>query len=154
MIALTVRQPWAFAIAALGKTIENRVWTTSHRGLLAIHAGGTWDGDRAARRVFELAGALVVKTDTSAVVAVAELVDVHHSAACIRPIPDRHLHPDGGFKCSPWAVGLGETRGMWHWELGNVRRLPEPVPCKGQQQLWSLPPEVEAAVLAQTGATA
>ena len=153
MIALTVRQPWAFAIAQLQKNIENRVWTTPHRGALAIHAGGTWDGDRAARRVFELSGALVVKTDMAAVVAVVDLVDIHHSTTCIRPIPDRHLHPDGGFTCSPWAVGVGEPRGVWHWELANVRRLREPVACKGNQRLWSLTPEVEAAVLAQVGAT-
>lgn len=154
MIALTVRQPWAFSIAALGKTIENRVWNTPHRGLLAVHAGAAWDGDRAARRVFELSGALVVKTDMSAIVAVVELVDVHHSTSCIRSPRERHLHPDGGFTCSPWAVGVGEVNGMWHWELAKVRRLAEPVPCKGTQRLWELPGDVEAAVLAQVGADA
>ncbi len=43
--ALTVRQPWAHMIAYGGKTIENRVWETRHRGLLAIHAGSGWDRD-------------------------------------------------------------------------------------------------------------
>lgn len=152
MKALTVHPPWSFAIAAGWKPIENRVWRTNHRGPLAIHASARWD-HRGAIRVAELSRAVVVKTDMSAIVAVVELVDIHHSTTCIRPPRERHLHPDGGFTCSPWAVGVGETRGMWHWELATVRRLPEPVPCKGQQQLWSLPPEVEAAVLAQTGAT-
>lgn len=154
VIAITVRQPWAFAIAQLQKNIENRVWTTSHRGLLAVHAGGTWDGDRAARRVFELSGALVVKTDMAAIVAVVELVDVHHSTSCIRSPRERHLHADGPFTCSPWATGLGETGGMWHWQLAKVRRLAVPVPCKGTQRLWELPGDVEAAVLAQVGANA
>lgn len=154
MIALTVRQPWAYAIAQLKKDIENRVWNTSHRGLLAIHAGAAWDGDRAAREVFRLSGAYVLKTDMAAVVALVELVDVHRSITCIRSPRERHLHADGPFTCSPWATGLGETDGMWHWQLANVRRLVEPVPCKGQQRLWSLPDDVEAAVLAQVGADA
>ncbi|MGP3914350.1 hypothetical protein [Nonomuraea sp. 10N515B] len=154
MIALTVRQPWAYAITALGKTIENRGWTTSHRGLLAIHAGGIWDGHRAARRVFELTGQYVLTTEMSAVVAVVELVDIHRSFTCIRSPRERHLHTDGAFTCSKWAMGLGEPDGMWHWELANVRRLAEPVPCKGTQRLWSLPSDVEAAVLAQIGGSA
>ena len=36
---LTVRQPWASAIFNAGKDIENRVWATSYRGRLWIHAG-------------------------------------------------------------------------------------------------------------------
>jgi hypothetical protein len=38
MRALSVRQPWAWAIIHAGKNIENRTWTTKHRGPLAIHA--------------------------------------------------------------------------------------------------------------------
>jgi hypothetical protein len=38
-VALTVRQPWASAIIYAGKDVENRSWTTSHRGRLYIHAG-------------------------------------------------------------------------------------------------------------------
>jgi hypothetical protein len=36
--ALSVRQPWAWAIAEGLKRIENRTWTTSYRGPLVIHA--------------------------------------------------------------------------------------------------------------------
>jgi len=36
--ALTIRQPWAFAILNLGKDVENRSWRTRHRGPLLIHA--------------------------------------------------------------------------------------------------------------------
>src|SRR5262245_15321972 len=39
MKALTVLQPWAWAIIHGPKRIENRVWRTNHRGPLAIHAG-------------------------------------------------------------------------------------------------------------------
>lgn len=49
MKVLSVRQPWAFAILALGKDVENRSWTTGHRGPLLIHAAMTYDveGERA-----------------------------------------------------------------------------------------------------------
>lgn len=33
--ALSVRQPWAWAIVHAGKDVENRNWPTPHRGRLA-----------------------------------------------------------------------------------------------------------------------
>lgn len=44
-LALSVRQPWAWAIISGGKTIENRSWTTPYRGPLLIHAGKAFDPD-------------------------------------------------------------------------------------------------------------
>ena len=35
--------------------------------------------------------------------------------------------------------------GPWGWRLDEVRAI-EPVPCKGAQGLWTLPPEVLATV--------
>ena len=37
--ALSIRQPWAWAIVHAGKDIENRSWPTRFRGLVLIHAG-------------------------------------------------------------------------------------------------------------------
>jgi hypothetical protein len=39
MRALSVRQPWAWAIIAGHKKFENRKWQTPYRGSLFIHAG-------------------------------------------------------------------------------------------------------------------
>lgn len=39
MKAISVMQPWAWAIVAGHKRVENRSWRTSYRGPLAIHAG-------------------------------------------------------------------------------------------------------------------
>lgn len=36
--ALSIRQPWAWAILHAGKDIENRTWATSFRGPVCIHA--------------------------------------------------------------------------------------------------------------------
>lgn len=38
MKALSIRQPWAWAIIHAGKDIENRSWGTSYRGPMLIHA--------------------------------------------------------------------------------------------------------------------
>lgn len=39
--------------------------------------------------------------------------------------------------------------GRWAWILADVRPLPEPVPCRGAQGLWTVPADIEAAVLDQ-----
>lgn len=39
MIALSIRQPWAWLILHAGKDIENRDWSTKYRGRFLIHAG-------------------------------------------------------------------------------------------------------------------
>ena len=38
-VALSVRQPWAWAIVSGYKDVENRTWKTNYRGDLWIHAG-------------------------------------------------------------------------------------------------------------------
>lgn len=45
MKALSILQPWAYAILHLGKDIENRTWRTSYRGRFLIHTGKGFDGD-------------------------------------------------------------------------------------------------------------
>ena len=37
-LALSIRQPWAWAIIHAGKDIENRDWSTNRRGPICIHA--------------------------------------------------------------------------------------------------------------------
>ncbi|MDD5394961.1 MAG: ASCH domain-containing protein [Thiothrix sp.] len=39
MKALSIQQPWAWAILNAGKDIENRDWYTPVRGRILIHAG-------------------------------------------------------------------------------------------------------------------
>ncbi len=42
MKALSIQQPWAWAIFN-GKPVENRTWSTLYRGPLLIHAGKKFD---------------------------------------------------------------------------------------------------------------
>jgi hypothetical protein len=39
MIALSIRQPWAWLIVNGHKDVENRTWTHSYKGPLLVHAG-------------------------------------------------------------------------------------------------------------------
>jgi hypothetical protein len=125
---LTVQQPWAWAIAAGHKDIENRSWGTDYRGPLAIHAGKSWDrpGMQVCRSVLE--ELKVVEPGgqvgdrhllaAGAIVAVVDLVGV-----C----------DDGRCRCSVWG-GIGQK----HWQLKNPRALAEPVPASGRLGLWDI----------------
>ena len=43
MKALSIQQPWAWAILHAGKDVENRTWGTNFRGEILIHAGKKFD---------------------------------------------------------------------------------------------------------------
>lgn len=118
-MALTVCQPYAEMIAAGEKLIENRTWPTAYRGRLYIHAGKSreWldDGEEREGMAF------------GAVVAVADLVDCLRVEDVPQNLDDRYLV---------------HANGPWCWLLQNVRRLPQPLPWRGAQGLWSI--QVEA----------
>ena len=43
--AISIRQPWAWLVAAGWQDIENRTWHTNYRGAIAIHASKEADED-------------------------------------------------------------------------------------------------------------
>lgn len=118
MRALSVRPPWAWAIAHAKKRIENRSWPTSYRGPLAIHASQRFSSSETA----ELERILGRKVDPAlftrgAFVAVVDLVDVV-TADSVEPSP---------WLCGPYA-----------WLLKSVRPLSVAVPATGRLGLWRL----------------
>ncbi len=132
--ALTLWQPWAWAVARAGKPVENRTWhpppDVTH---LAIHAGKTFD-PHAAEDICDALGlgTLPLEARThGAVVAVVRLAGCVHDAA--------ELPEDLQF----WWSGPHGLR------LANVQPLEEPVPCRGAQGLWILPDNAHRLVLAQ-----
>lgn len=120
--ALSLRQPWAWAVAHAGKRIENRRWRTHYRGPLVIHAAKSRLGMTAGLAALEqlhAAGEIdyIPAADDLAfgqLVAIVELVDVAPASE----------HAD-----NPWAVG------PWCWVLDHVRVI-EPVAYRGQQRLF------------------
>lgn len=147
MKALTVQQPWAWAIVHGGKLIENRTQLWSYRGPLAIHAGARWsdrgDGSDLVHAAFHEAhpqfrsGVRCGKLPRwpfamGAIVGVAELVDAHPDAGCCKPWGESAYVEHGG----------RERRRITHLVLENPRPLPEPIPCKGALGLWTPPADI------------
>lgn len=133
--ALTVRQPWAWAIVSGGKNIENRTQQWTYRGTLLIHAGAQWSerGDRSplieqAVRGRSLMGVL----DRSALIGTATLVDCHLDAGCCKPWGESSYVEHGG----------RQRRHVVHLVLEDARPLPEPIACAGARGLWVPPADV------------
>ena len=149
MHALTIRQPWASAIAYGTKRVENREWRLSAKvvgEVIAIHAGKGHDLDAALP-----AGCRWPEVEThslGAVIAVAEIAGCHPPGACVGGGTTGKLGERGHLWCSPWAMP-----GQFHIELTSVRPLPNPVPCRGMLGLWWLPEDVAEAVRAQLEAS-
>ncbi|PYE50941.1 hypothetical protein [Deinococcus yavapaiensis] len=152
---ITLRHPWAFCVARLGKDVENRSWRPEQQGgnvgmSLAIHGGALPKGD-----------ALEEAVDNARHVDRCILTDDYLNA---RPndaktwLEQRERLTVGDFMTlgivavarltevrtdspSVWAVD-----GQVHWCLSDVVTLPEPVPHRGAQGLWVLTPEALGAV--------
>jgi hypothetical protein len=141
--ALTVQQPWAFAIAAGEKTIENRTRGMNYRGLLAIHAGKRFSdrGRLDARVQALLAEERVGESDLTfgAIIAVGQLVDSHPDGDCCRPWGESAYDEHGGQRRTL----------IHHLVLEDVFALPEPVPANGALGLWRPVPEDTADILRQ-----
>jgi len=136
MRALTVRQPWAWAIVHGGKTVENRSRNIAgnYRGPIAIHAGLA----DAEPPIINRTGPWGYNPDDlirGAIIGVANLWAVHEP----RPgcCANRGAPPFG----DPWAMA-----DHWHLCLSNPRPLAAPIPYRGRLGLWTLPDHVAAAV--------
>lgn len=154
MRALTVRQPWAWAIIHGGKDVENRSRNIagSYRGPVAIHAGKSVEDlhDIHDPRVAEALNRAATPDRPTvgdhitfgAIIGVADLVDVHRSQVRALQNVCFDNHTPIGQKCSPWAQQM-ELPGGYHLVLANPRPC-EPIPCRGALGLWTVPDEVAA----------
>lgn len=132
MKAISILQPWAALIVCGAKDVENRTWTTKHRGPLAICAGKRFSVDEhdtaggtvgrliagtgEARRYWQAVTSDEFKTAEmrGGLVGVVDLVDVVRNST------------------SPWAIV-----GCFHWILANPRTVPF-VAIKGRLGLFDV----------------
>ena len=128
MKALTVLAPWAYAIAHLGKPVENRGWRPP-RWLIgqrfAVHAGATWKDDDAWDVIDTAPDDVQIPDDFAhqprtrgAVVCTAILARV------------RHIDDISEAERTPWH------KGPWCWEMADVQEVTPPAPAKGRLGLW------------------
>lgn len=77
-MAISIRQPWAWAIVHAGKDIENRDWSTRFRGPVAIHAAkgmGKQEYADAADFIAQVAGRTPDGIERGGIIGVAEIAD-------------------------------------------------------------------------------
>ena len=163
MKALTLTCPWAHAVAYWGKPIENRTWRPPRELFgqrLAIHAGRSPFRERKD-------GALIASAKGADELVEALVFCAKASGGRVPPGPSAWLHErssailcvatvagwvrDNGefdvLSSLPGARDLAGSPGPWFvgpygWVLTDVVTLAEPVPCKGAQGLWTVPPDV------------
>ena len=159
--ALTLKQPWPWAIVYAGKDVENRTWPVPPKLFRPIwkrdcsKCGGPIAGQltrvcsqcerwpsavevmiHAGKQWDKNAGPIVAKPfwnmKGSAWIGSGN-VSVYYGVEATPP-------------CSPWAMfgEVGEI--VHHWELADVRPLTEPVPAKGKLGLWIPDAELVEAV--------
>src|SRR5262245_5440028 len=131
MKALTLQNPWAWAVFHAGKNLENRWRPTSYRGPLLIHVGKSRQGLERFLPGELLCPGCPPLPDFSqlvfrAVLGVVEVVDCLKVKEC---------------EDNPWAVG------PYCWVLENPRLLKEPLPFSGQQAFFDVPDHLLADLL-------
>lgn len=144
MKALTVKNPWAWAIIHGGKDVENRSRPTKHRGQLYIHAGLAYASEAEESQVMQEAwinaahnlpvesgnmGPLRMSDlflDYGMVLGTVDVIDCHADSECIG-------WAEAGSMCSGWAM-----EGYYHWVLSNPRPLGCAFPEKGKLGIWNL----------------
>ena len=131
---LTLWQPWASAITYGLKRFVTRSWGTSYRGTLLIHA---------AKRKPTLIDIDYVRPHLGQY----SIDQLTQHFGCIVAIADLS---NCQLMTPQFIKGMHEQEigwGLWDpsrfaWELVNVKPLPSPIPCRGQQGLKPPPPHV------------
>lgn len=139
-LALTVLDPWASAIVHGPKNLENRGWRPPAPvlgRLIWIHASVHYDEARE-ELAFEhwpegraFMEGRVLRGRARPRVTISGLVGVARVVGCIDA------------SSSPWFLG------PLAWELVDRAALVTPLPVRGGQKLWTVPPEVRALALAE-----
>lgn len=125
--ALSVIQPWAWAIMYEGKTVENRVWYTHYRGPLVIHASAALSrpdydsGMQFMHEQYRIPWKRMPDYEDLALGAIVGIVDL---VDCVDSSRSRWFHGPYGFV------------------LANPRPV-KPIACKGSRGYWKVPPHIE-----------
>ena len=156
--AISIRQPWAWAITDLDKRVENRTRKYAYRGELFLHASATLCASGGVDYLREL----LSEPETARLGAVEDLprgaiVGVCTFVRCQETflVNESPVIPSasGGSRTRPDQARWAEA-GAWWLVLDNVRKLPEPVPCRGMLGLWPVPVDVERRVREQLAVNA
>lgn len=115
--AITLQQPWAWAVMHAGKDVENRFWRPLAPFLMLVHAGRKFDEEGAEWMTSE---GLI-------------LPDNFDEGVIIGAIRVTGWSQDSE---SPWAIP-----GFWHWNLEGPLPATVPIACRGRPGFFPPPPD-------------
>jgi hypothetical protein len=126
MKALSIQQPWLWAITDIDKRIENRTWKPPQWIIgerIALHASKK-DDPVGYREIYEIAGIIPpAELPKGAIVATAKVVGWLDDNG----FGNGHLIDD------KWFFGpIG-------WILADIKKLDTPILCRGSLGLWNSP---------------
>lgn len=131
MKALSIKQPWVHAILNEGKDVENRNWTSKHRGWIALHASAKPMPLKDVDFPRRIPCPDLKSLDYSAICGVARIVDITPKSR------------------SKWFWRADDGSTNYGWVLADVTPLPMPIKCKGARRLWNVPPNILRAIKRQ-----
>ena len=131
MYAISIRQPWAWAILNAGKNVENRSWPVPAQFIgkrIALHAGKQIDKNGIA---FLMENGVIVPRSISGTLTSSPQLDFGAIVGSVEIIDCIFNHP------SPWAMPQ-----HYHWLLQNPRKFDQPIPWKGRLGFFEVPLDV------------
>ena len=128
MKAISLWQPWAYAMVSGIKKNETRSWSTSYRGQLLIHAAQKFP---AAAREFAMTeralGRLPSRLPFGAIIGFVNLVDVKRTEDVVQGVSAlERLYGDYSY-------------GRYAWITDSFKAFDEPIPYKGSQGFSNVP---------------
>ena len=143
MRALTVRQPYADAIAHGAKPVENRTkpLPPKYAGVpVLLHAAKDTHVTRIT--AVDLAEFTRARID--------DWTDTRSAILAVIRFRGSHLSSDDTWCCRPWGqVPTRVQPEVWHWEIDQVTLLATPVHATGALGFWNVPDDVLADVQRQ-----
>lgn len=130
--AISIKQPWAWAILHAGKDVENRTWRTNYEGPIIIHDGKKIDKD-GLKWMKEHGIEVPNDLPTGCYLGKVDIV------GC------RSLRSFKRARNSKWASG------PVCWELKNPQAFDKPIPGLGRLGVFKVPEEIVKEVMAQEG---
>jgi len=152
---LSLSRPWPWAIFELpepdAKGVENRSWPppiTQIGERIALHAAKSWD-DSAIGFLLSLG----IENMPSRFDQHPQGVIIGVATIDFVVTESRTLHGRGlGHQARWFFEKRADGKDNYGWVLSDKRKLTDLVPCTGKQGLWTVPPDVEAAINRQLGA--
>ncbi|MHB0998192.1 MAG: ASCH domain-containing protein [Armatimonadota bacterium] len=121
MKAISIQQPWAWAILHAGKDVENRTWQTGYRGQIVIHAGKKIDKEGVDYLRYQGID-VPMNLPTGCYVGTVEITGCGHI--------------DEIKSFNEWACG------PYCWGLHNPKAFIRPIPGPGQLSIFEVPVDI------------